>query len=93
MDVSGFQKKRLLELEVLWMKERPLDIAPAQKLSKVDCVAEAIEDIMMMAKESKLEEWHVLVSGSLHLVGAALGVLDPNLEISSPLYCSQNQVV
>lgn len=39
------------------------------------CVNEALSKI-----EDGSMEWCVLVTGSLHLVGAVLSVLDPNLE-------------
>lgn len=50
--------------------------APA-KISLTNSVNKALVEI-----QDENTEWCVLVTGSLHLVGAVLSVIDPNLEQS-----------
>ncbi|XP_075989781.1 folylpolyglutamate synthase, mitochondrial-like isoform X2 [Anticarsia gemmatalis] len=47
----------------------------AAKVTVAGCVADALVSI----KKNKVDRSSVLITGSLHLVGAALSILDPNL--------------
>lgn len=45
----------------------------------VGCVADAVEDVKRLSSEDSSREVAVLVSGSIHLVGNMLSVIDPDL--------------
>lgn len=74
---SIVQQKDLIERcrkhSRIWKKLQNSDAS----ISVLECVSDALE--MIKLNRNEIKKISVLITGSLHLVGAALSILDPKL--------------